>query len=82
MFSMSFNSNMVRLKARTVQPFDRVIPFQFQYGAIKSGYEGLGLFYTVLFQFQYGAIKSSDRREGVPDHVWFQFQYGAIKSLM
>ena len=55
----NFNSNMVRLKEKHHRRPKRALhKFQFQYGAIKSIFNLLGLKRNHEFQFQYGAIKS------------------------
>ncbi len=75
-----FNSNMVRLKAVTViGVVPHVVPFQFQYGTIKSISDVIGLTGALGFQFQYGTIKSVVNVDGYKLPKMFQFQYGTIK---
>ncbi len=78
---LSFNSNLVRLKAIPLCQADLYDDlFQFQSGAIKGGRREVLGNLVIAFQFQSGAIKGS--AEIVSDFlsIKFQFQSGAIKG--
>ena len=77
----SFNSILVRLKAKSVENVIMVLPrFQFHTGSIKSPAIYLFQRPQCLFQFHTGSIKSHPHHERQRPKDQFQFHTGSIKS--